>query len=311
MAASLERLWVSWLNSDRWRRFAKWGPGARLFRTDLYRSIDRARRYTITELQCRMEPAAFQDVQTFCFFVGHTKSGGTLLGSLLDAHPAAILADEADALAYVAHGFRREQIFHILRKTSRREAMKGRVTARRLTPYSLRVPGQWQGRYRTPRVIGDSKAGPSTRRLGRDLTLVHQTERIMAGVGVKVIHVVRNPYDPISLMRMRSGRTFDNAIDHYFAYCDTLAALRARMDSSQLLTVRYEAFVREPSSGLRTLCDFLGLECSDAYLQACIAILHPTPERSRDLVAWDPHWIRVVQRNIEQYDFLAGYSYDQ
>jgi hypothetical protein len=264
-----------------------------------------------TYLKCRTNPRLFHEVQTFCFFVGHTKSGGSLLGSLLDAHPAVILADEADALAYVAHGFSRDQIFHILLKTSRREAMKGRVTARRLTPYSLQVPDQWQGRYQRLRVIGDSRAGPSTRQLGQIPGLMQQVEQVMAGVEVKVIQVIRNPYDPISLMMVRSGRTFENAMDHYFAYCETLAAFRRRVGRERLLAVRYEDFVREPAPLLRELCHFLGLACGDDYLQSCIGILHPAPEQSRHLVEWDARRIDAVQRKIDQYDFLSGYSYEK
>ena len=101
MQTSLERLWVSWLNSQRWRRFAKWGPGAVFFRSNAYKRIDLMRRRAFTTYQNWAEPTTFRDVETFCFFVGHTKSGCSLLGALLDAHPDAIVADEADALRYV------------------------------------------------------------------------------------------------------------------------------------------------------------------------------------------------------------------
>lgn len=307
MQTSLERLWVSWLNSPRWRRFAKWGPGAVLFRSTAYKRLDLVRRHAITAYQNWADPTTFRDVETFCFFVGHTKSGCSLLGALLDAHPDAVVADEADALRYVSNGFRREQIYQILLKTSRREAMKGRVTARRLTPYSLSVPGQWQGCYRTLRVIGDSKAGPTTRQLGRELSLLDRTEATMAGVNVKLIHVVRNPFEPISIMMVRGQRTFENALEHYFDYCDTLVQVRKRVSHAQLLTVYYESFIETPEMYLRRVCQFLGLSPSGEYVDACLRILHSTPHRSRDRVEWTPARIDAVQQRMNEYDFLKRY----
>ena len=76
------------------------------------------------------------------------------------------------ALRYVDAGFNRRQIADILVRRSRRQAMAGRVTARRLTAYDFEVPGQWQGRYQTLRVMGDSKAGMSTRRGPRVTRLI-------------------------------------------------------------------------------------------------------------------------------------------
>lgn len=310
MSNPLEDFWVSWLNSERWRHFAKWGAGAQFFESQAFQKLDMARRFVTTYYKSRQQPELFRNVRTFCMFIGHTKSGSSLLGSLLDAHPDIILADEADALRYVADGFRKEQIFHILLKGSHREAMKGRVTARRLNPYSLAVPNQWQGKYRTLKVIGDSKAGPSVRRLSKEPQLLNKVQKVMQGVDTRVIHVIRNPFDPISVMMVRGKRTFENAVEHYFGYCKTLVALRKELDSSNLIAVRYEAFVRQPEMRLGDICRFLGVEADDEYLRACAGILHKSPEKSREMVTWRPEWINVVQERIEQVDFLAGYCYE-
>jgi hypothetical protein len=307
----LERLWVNWLDSDHLRQFAKKGSGAWLFNSRAFQKLDTARRFAITSYKSYRQPALFHNVQTFCMFVGHVKSGGTLIGSLLDAHPHIVLADEIDALYYVQAGFKKEQIYHLLLKGSQREALKGRVTARRLTPYSLAVPGQWQGRYQKLKVIGDSKAGPSTRRLGREPELSWHVKQVMAGVDLRFIQVIRNPYDPISAMIMRGRRTFENAIDHYFNYCETLAAFRKRVpDFGSLLAVRYEDFVGQPKEHLCDLCHFLGVEANDTYLDACAGIVRTSPDQYRHMVTWSPHWIGVVHDRIDQFDFLAGYTYE-
>jgi hypothetical protein len=198
----------------------------------------------------------------------------------------------------------------VLLKGSRREALKGRVTARRLEPYSFAVPGQWQSRYRQLKVIGYSQAGPSTRKLTRRPELLTDLCKLLAGMELKVIQVIRNPFDPISLMMIRGNRSFENAIDHYFSYIETLKTLHDQLGDESLLPVKYEQFVSNPQEQLNQVCTFLGLETSDDYLIACADILYETPERSRDLVDWNEKWIGVLQEKIDQVDFLAGYTYD-
>ncbi len=311
MYRTYERVWVSFLNSNGFRRFAKQGVGSLVFRSPAYRRLHLAKNYLASYYDCLRDPTAFADVKTFCLFVGHNKSGTSLIGSLLDAHPNVILADEVHALEYVSAGFRRDQLFHILLRGSRREFLKGRVTARRLTPYSYLVPGQWQGRYSTLRVIGDGASGSATQRFAKEPDLLQRVRNAMGAIDVKFIQVIRNPYDPISVMMVRGKRTFENAIDHYFANCDTLVELRKRLDSSSLLAVRYEDFVSQPEIRLSQLCRYLGIEPGDDYLKACGSILHKSPDRNRQMVTWDSRWIGVVKGKMAQYDFLQGYSFER
>lgn len=309
MYNSFERFWVSFQDSDAFRNFVKRGAGARFFRSRAYRRAYLAKNYLTSYVTARRHPDAVANVKTFCLFIGHNKSGTSMLGALLDAHPAVILADEVDALKYVDAGFSRSQIFHLLVRASRRERLKGRVTARRLQAYSWLVPGQWQGRYRRLQVVGDSTSGTSTRRFGRDAELLSRLETTMDGVNVKVILVIRNPFDPISFIMIRGRRSFENAIDHYFSNCEIVATLRRRIDGANLLPVRYEEFIRRPRAQLTAVCHFLGIDPTDDYLDACAGILQPTPEQGRHLVPWDEPWIGMVENRIRQFDFLQGYSF--
>ncbi len=310
MYETFERMWVSFMDSPRFRHFSGRGAGAKLFESQAYRRAYLAKNYLTSGYSALSNGTAVRDVRTFCLFVGHNKSGTSLLGSLLDAHPNVILADEVGALAYVAAGFRREQIFHLLLRGSRRERLKGRVTARRLKAYSFLVPGQWQGTYRKLEVIGDGTAGSSTQRFAKDPTLLPRLRERMGPVEVKFIQMIRNPYDPISVMMVRGKRSFENALAHYFANAETMVGLRKTLDDGQLLAVRYEDFVAEPTSYLAQVCSFLGLEAADDYLQACAGILYPAADHWRHLVKWDRRMIQAVADKMAQYEFLGGYAFD-
>jgi hypothetical protein len=295
-------------DSDAFRWFAKRGPGRAVLRSRAFGRIDTLRRHALASSAVRRDPDRFAHVRTFCVFVGHNKSGTSLLGGLLDAHHAIALADELDVLRYVEAGFAREHIFHLVERGARSEARKGRVTARRLQPYSYRVPGQWQGDTRVPFVVGDSTSGASTRRLGARPELTERIRTLMPGVDLRLFQVIRNPFDPISLMMVRGSRSFANAIDHYFAACEALARIR-RAEGAALLPVRYEVFVGDPVGGLSAACAFLGVDADGDYVDACASIIRTQPDRGRELVPWTRSWIDDVERRLARFDFLQGYAY--
>ena len=303
-------LWYALTDSDSFRRATKSGPGRAVLGSRVFRRANIERNRIRTAFSGIRRPDEFASVRTFCCFVGHNKSGTSMVGGLLDAHPRVLCSDEVDAFQYVDAGFRRDQLFHVIAKGSRAELRKGRVTARRLQPYSYFVPGQWQGRSDRPLVVGDSTSGKTTRRLGEQPELLDRVRAGAPAIEVKLLHVVRNPFDPISVMMVRGRRTFANAIEHYFSACRSLATIRRHVAGRDILLVRHEEFVATTAQSLRRICAFVGVDAEPAYLDACSAIIRDVPDRSRTMVEWTPRWIAEVEQRIADVDFLAGYSYD-
>ena len=52
-------------------------------------------------------------------FIGYPRSGHSLIGVLLDAHPNTIISHELGALKYLHTGFSKGQIYHLLLEKSR------------------------------------------------------------------------------------------------------------------------------------------------------------------------------------------------
>lgn len=295
-------------DSSAMRWLKKRGPTRVLFHSDLFRRLNQARLRAACDAAARRDPERFVDVRTFCLFIGHMKSGTSVIGSLVDAHPDAVVSDEADALRFVEEaGFSRLQLFHMLDRAARTEARRGRVTARRLGGYSLAVPQGHQGRSEHPLVVGDGRAGPTTRRLDEDPAVLDRFRELLGDVALRVVWVVRNPFAPIGASIVRGGRSFEQAIDHYFSRCDALARVGPRLDDVEVLTIRYEDLVTDPRGELGALCAFLGLEADDAYLRRCAALVVPKAER---LVEWEEPWISQVESRMRAYDFLSGYAYE-
>lgn len=251
------------------------------------------------------------DVQTYCLFIGHARSGHSVIGALLDAHPQIVISDELDALRYLRAGFSRGQLLFGSVEIARRQARTLRRKAGRGgSTYSYHVPGGWQGRAEKLRVVGDSQAGWTTRRLAADPDLLRRLRQRMAPVEVRFLHVVRNPFDNIATMMLRGGRSFESAFAQYEANCAAIVPLSGRIGSQRMRRVRHEALVADPRGSLADLCGFLGVEADVGYLDAASAQVYRSPARSRTEVEWRPDDVRRVQELIERFDFLSGYGFD-
>ena len=123
--------------------------------------------------------------------------------------------------------------------------------------------------------------------------------------------MIRNPYDPIALSVLRGNRTLDDAIAHYVERCEAVLRARALFAPGEVLPVRYEDLVADPRALLRAAAAHLGVEPDPAWLDACGAIVHARPERSRDLIAWPASAIEEVRARTAAVDFLAGYAFEQ
>jgi hypothetical protein len=270
-----------------------------------------ARQYLRSDQQVRLHPDFFQDVHTYCLFLGHARSGGSLAGALLDAHPDAIIADEVEVFQYLCAGFSREQIFHILMTRSHQQAEKGHTKpGQDRKDYSYAVPGQWQGRNDSIQVVGNRKAGMTTQRIGRDPALLDQLQDVLDGIQLKLVVVLRNPFDTISTMNIRSGRELTNGLQQYFSNCETIQDIQTRIPAERQYVVRHEVLLADPQASLVQLCRFLNLKEDEAYLRACTEILFKKPATSRQKVNWKEEDVNFVKQKIDKYAFLHGYSYE-
>jgi hypothetical protein len=246
----------------------------------------------------------FQDVQTYCMFIGYPRSGHSLLGALIDAHPNAIIAHEQDTLQFIENSlpFGRNQLYSLLLQNSARFAAEGRTWC----GYSYAVPNQWQGKYKKLLVVGDKKGGISTIKIGKDPTLVDRLEATIK-VPIKFLHVVRNPFDNISTIAIKEPRPLENAIDYYFSSVATNAKLREKMDVHD---VELEELIDKPERTIKTICQFLDIEPGKKYLADCSGIVRTRPRQTRKQLQWDKASIARVSKEIQKYDFLKSYSYD-
>jgi hypothetical protein len=248
--------------------------------------------------------AEFRNVRTYCMFIGYPRSGHSIFGSMLDAHPDALIAHELNALRFFEAGCSVLELYDLVLRNSREFTELGRHWG----DYEYKVEGQWQGRYRRLEVIGDKKGGTSSHMIGARPALLEELLRLLP-VPVRFVHVVRNPYDNIATIARKDTHDLKKAIGFYFNLCRVNARIIDRMGAGQVLTLRHEDLIAEPTAQLRRLAQFLELEQEAGWLSACSAIVAGKPHRSRDDIQWGPAALAAMEKHLPTVSFLRGYEF--
>lgn len=260
----------------------------------------------VESIGARRHRQSFEGVERVVIFVGHGRSGHSLIGSLLDAHEHAIVAHELDALGAVEEGVSAKQLFFQLLARSRWFKRRGA----KWSGYRYAVPSQYKGEFTSLKVIGDKKGGESTTHLRRNPDLLrrlwHAVER-----PIHVLHVKRHPLDNIStIARKDYDGDLDSAIDHYFRDCATVRAVReqtAEQDWMNWHDLIQEDFIADTPSFLTRICSVLGLPVTDDYLKACAKVVFDSPSRSRKKVSYSEAQLDQIQARMGSFPSLRYY----
>ena len=272
-------------------------------------------------------------IKTFVFFLGHARSGHSIVGSLLDSHPHMVIAHELNLFTKLSRGSltpKKSKVFNAVWKNAKKSVHGKRTESRK--GYTLVVDGLYQGTYVDYiDVIGDKKAGTTTEVLVNqpgDWSDVLTTLNSFVDT-VKVIHVIRNPYDNIAtciLYTMELSHDFGNAkhsnqtyqinpdtikkeIERYFTYHQ--AIIDAKMTYNlNIITIHGKDLISDPRGTLLKLCHHLGVNCSNNYLKICSNKIFKTESRTRHMINWTDEQVKMIQENIEKYNIIKDYSFD-
>lgn len=251
-------------------------------------------------------PRRFGDLHTLLLFIGYPRSGHSLVGSLLNAHPNVVVAHELHALWYIDRGFNREELFSLIWKRDRWFGRHGR----KWTEFDYTVPGQWQGGSRRLEVIGDKKGDGVT-------DLLHFYPGLLSvalkrsGCRLRIIHTVRNPFDNVATMARRTGDSLEECIERHRNRSALNRELIDIWGPETILTVRHEDVIADAAQELTRMCAFVGVEPSDDFLSACSGIVYRSPNPSRHRVEWSAKERSAVDRIIERSPFLEGYAFEE
>jgi hypothetical protein len=244
--------------------------------------------------------SAFGDLDCFVLIVGNARSGSTLLGSIIDAHPRAVVGNETVASQIYWSGLDRQRILEEIVANSEQSNESGRMSE----GYSYAIEQETDSA--TVRVMGDKVWNPATLMLHGNTKLIGGLAATI-GAPVKFIHAVRNPFDVVATMHGRSGASLSDRARWYFMHCDAAEAIRDKTVESCYLDTHLETLLAKPDEVIPQVTSFLGLEPSEEHLAACKGMLFAEPRRTRYDVAWEEDLVSDMLDRMKRYDFLQPY----
>lgn len=277
-----------------------------------------------------------EDVRTFVIFVGFARTGHSIVGTLMDAHPDIIIAHEYNVLKNIksrlTSGNQVLTLFNNLYKNSHSNAVNGwRSDKKSKKGYNLSMSQDtWQGKVRRLRVIGDKAAGMANHQYMTNPTkcryLVESMESTF-NISMKAIRVLRNPYDIISTKTLYNTihKVPRNASElaHYaspkvvrkdiFRFIEMASRVNKMVADCQLsvVDIHLADLVNQPDVVMKDLCNSVGVECSPDYIETCAGKVFKTLSKTRHLVKWPPELIEMVKGSIiGRFSEFSRYSYD-
>lgn len=278
-----------------------------------------------------------EGVRTVIIFIGFARSGHSIVGSLMDAHPDIIVAHEYNILqkakTLLTENRGALNLFNALFKNSHDNALHGwRNRGHSEKGYTLGMSCTWQGRLRKLRVIGDKAAAMSVQQFMEDHSTCSrfvQNIQATAHAPVKAIRVLRNPYDIVAtrllytasenrkhkLSSVSGSKKYHNA-ESLRRHIKRLFALASHVESMisechlPVLDVHLVDLVRQPRITMRALCDYVAVECTDDYLEMCEGKVFKRLSKTRGLVEWPQELQKNVARGVRNFTAFQRYSFD-
>ena len=281
-------------------------------------------------------------VKQFISFIGYPRSGHSIVGSLLDAHPNVAVANEFHAFQWLTQHSTlpqekiRDTLFNLLYQNTYNNVFRNGTRSNNGKGYNLTVENGWQERYRQHiDVIGEKNGGAMTQLYHNDITRFNAAYKMLTQfLPVKFIHCVRNPFDIIStivlykIRRIKHQKDFisslrqantqkqykndeelNKAIDFFFISADSVVNISQYLDSD-VLEIHNHELVSHPADTMVNLCQYLNIHCPRDYVQSCAHKVFPEISRTRYFIDWPEETKAMVQRRIKQYSFFDRYSYD-
>ena len=289
--------------------------------------------------EMKLDSKTVNNVEAMLMFIAFQRTGHTLMGSSLDAHPNMVIANEYDILSnwkkYAPKFRNRQYLFEQLYANSYLEAHEGDRSSKDCLPkskYHYVIPNQWQGQFdKKIKIIGDKKGGGTVELLTRSpkyASFLQEIQRIVK-VPVKFLHVVRNPFDNIATIELRNMFGYDlnwtniyntpvkiskkkliKRISSHTRLEKTITQLKQQL-GDLVHTVKSEDFIANPELELRKICRFLNIQCSLKYINDCISIVYSKISKSRNGIIWDKDTKDMIFKFMKPFPYYNGYKFEE
>jgi len=291
------------------------------------------------ESPSKLPKRVINGVRSVVLFIGHPRSGHSIVGSILDSHPHIVVSHELDLFnKMVDHpNWSKSEIFNAFWSLSIKSSTSGLRTDTKKANrkgYSLGIPDLYQGTYESYiDVIGDKRGGRMTELLKDSPRLwkkLYDRLKSVTGIPVKIFHVIRNPFDNIatsvlfaskrasetneSIVELKKDghdylfdhKLVDNQVTKYFKFYQAIEDAKVRFDLD-VIEVHGKDLIADPKKVINEMCEFLQVTCDDDYLSVCSNKIFPEESKTRYQLQWKNYQIKYVQDTIKKFSNLHRY----
>lgn len=253
-----------------------------------------------------IEAARYKTLRNYVLFVGCQRSGHNLVAQLIDAHPDAIVAYNLSPLDLIEQGVERVPFFKQLLVDARDHI----IEQKRLGDQGKWIRDSWQGRHRFIRTIGGPRGTLTASKIAKKPEVLDRLEEVVE-LPLRVIHVIRNPYDNAAALNLNNYMPLQQAAQICITGIKAVQKVREEFDSEEILEVKYEHLLSRPRDTLQRVCRLLRLEPEAEYLETCEKYIEKPSKRRRDQVQWDPVSRVLIQRAIAETPAWADYTFEK
>ena len=280
-----------------------------------------------------------EGVEKFVLFVGNGRSGHSIIGAILDAHPNVIMAHEYRVLESCVQGSSTQQIqskrdlFNNLYRNSYRSVQTGwRSPLPTSKGYNLHIESKWQGAFSQLKVIGDKGAGKLSDTLIESFNKTVACFRLLKEkiqIPIVLFHVVRNPFDMLatylairrkfSVHEMVSKGTKLNVTRHQIIPPARVISRREKsltewfnsekMKDIKIVHIRSEEFINDPRRYVEEMCRALDVPCPPDYVRACDEKIYKKVSASSEIINCKKEVVEEVRGLFKQIPSFSGYSF--
>lgn len=241
--------------------------------------------------------------EQFCFFIGYSRSGHSLIGSILDAHKNIIIAHEYNFLDNMCQN--KDDLFNDLIETSKKQSDKGRKEGK----YDYTIKDSYQGKYTKLKVLGDKKGEATTGMLFKDSFILLKAFQQYVKCPIKILHVTRNPFDMLSTNKANNKKGI-NVLLNFIEVNNKIKKVCEDI-GIKVLDVNFEKFVKNTKTELKRICNFLNVEYSNEYFNNVNNIINKKLHKSRFEVDWKKEDIEYLENKLKNYKLFEHYKYEE
>lgn len=248
----------------------------------------------------------FKDLKHYCLINGCRKTGHTLVGCILDAHPNMMFCNQ-HVRTHELKGIGQDNFFKSIYDKSVEiggMAKNGRYY----------VDGYYQGTYKDKlSVIGATDIDHIGRNTGNDPDFIYDIiEKIV--IPIKVLIILRNPFDVIATKFKDKRNSLDvyTETDRIFRRMLGVQRTIDAFPEEDIYILYQEYLIEKPKECIKEMLKHLEVDWDKGYLKACQNIIYENPHKTRyerNKRFWVDGSIEYVQKEIDKYEFLSGYTY--